>query len=414
MMNWSQLTKRTTSRPIVLVTIVEKKSKPHPMNTLCPPLNLAYRSGFYVFVAGLLLCGYVSTGCDSSGNQLISKHDSKDSTNTLTVNVMRITRELNAIETATFFGTLKPNRQSELGFGKGGRIESIFKQVGEAAIEGEKLAALDQSQLEKQKSDIEEKLLRSRQALQSVGSDRVVSQQEVQGLEAQLDAVTLELANGFIFAPFDCVVARQFVDASSEVSPRRPVLQIFENTSPLVETNLPRRIADQLTVDQILWVSIGEQAVQAQVKTRSPIETSVGSQAISLQITTDLTQNSWAVGQSVKIRFFVSTKNSGYWLPISALSREPSGLWSAFLIADGTDEQVAGLDDEVSKGNGTTVVRKMLEIVQLEDDWALAQGALEDGQRVIVNGTHRVVPGQRVKTTDITAQFYKPGSGASE
>ena len=57
---------------------------------------------------------------------------------------------------------------------------------------------------------------------------------------------------------------------------------------------------------------------------------------------------------------------------------------------------------------------KVWEIVQLEDDWALTQGPLKEGERVIVNGSHRVVPGQKVTTTDITDQFEKPGLGASE
>ena len=167
-------------------------------------------------------------------------------------------------------------------------------------------------------------------------------------------------------------------------------------------------------VDQLLWVSVGEQVVQAQVRTRSPIETSIGSQTVSLQITTDLAQNSWGVGQLVEIRFTLPTKNSGYWLPISALNREPNGLWSALFIADGTDEGDTDLSESVSNRAGATVVRKLLEIIQLENGWALAEGPLNEGEQVIVNGTHRVVPGQGVATTDITDQLKKPGSGASE
>ena len=362
----------------------------------------------FLAVAGFL------TGCEFPADQLISKRASKELSNPLTVNVMRITRESAAVETAMFFGNLKPNRQNALVFGKGGRIKSILKQVGEQAIAGDKLAELEQSQLVNQQTEIEQRILQARQALQPDAANRTAILEEIQRLEAQLEAINSEISNGFILAPFDCVVAQKFVDQGGLISPQAPVLQIFENKSPTVETNLPRRIADQFAVDQLLWVSIGEQVVQAQVKTRSPIETSIGSQTVSLQITTDLAQNSWGVGQLVEIRFTLPTENSGYWLPISALNREPNGLWSALLIAERPDQGGSGLSESVSNNDDTTVVRKLLEIIQLENGWALADGPLDEGERVVVNGTHRIVPGQSVATTDITDQLRKPGSGASE
>ncbi len=54
------------------------------------------------------------------------------------------------------------------------------------------------------------------------------------------------------------------------------------------------------------------------------------------------------------------------------------------------------------------VARRILEIVQLEDDQALVQGSLDVGELVIVNGTHRIVPGQQVTTINVSNEFKAP------
>ena len=128
---------------------------------------------------------------------------------------------------------------------------------------------------------------------------------------------------------------------------------------------------------------------------------------VSFQVADPIPADNWSFGQSVKIRFLTSTGVSGYWIPVSALSRESSGLWSV-LVAD------KDMASDSENGSELKVQRKLLELVQLEDEWALAQGTLAEDELVIVNGAHRVVPGQKVLATDVSAQFVKPNIGASE
>ena len=42
---------------------------------------------------------------------------------------------------------------------------------------------------------------------------------------------------------------------------------------------------------------------------------------------------------------------------------------------------------------------RTLEVIQLHDDLALVQGALNRGDQVIVNGLNRIVPGQKILAT---------------
>jgi multidrug efflux pump subunit AcrA (membrane-fusion protein) len=354
----------------------------------------------------------VISGCNrENGSDLwASKIQAVSNASALTVNVLQVRRAEQVIETVVFFGTVKPNRQSQLGFERGGTIKNVFHEVGDQVKAGEKLAELEQEPLEIQKRDIEQALLVANQRLNSTDRGQVESaQQEIQVVERQLQGVKAELANGQIVAPFDSIVSERSFGPGELAGPRTPVFQVIETSQVLVETVLPRIIAESLQVDQSVWIDVGDLTVQAQFKFRSPVEFPVGSKIVTLKVTGQLKAESWSYGQIVKIRFFVPTENSGFWLPFSALSRESNGLWSALVVSKNVGASGG------SPGNDEpTVSRKMLELVQLENEWGLARGALVDGEFVIVDGLHRIVPGQRVMTNDVSDQYPLPGAGVQQ
>ena len=357
---------------------------------------------------GFALIVSLAFGCNSANDKSQSELKTQSHDNVLDVNVMRLTREATTIETSVFFGTLVPNRQSRLGFGRGGLIKNAFKRVGDQVSQGERLAELQQEQLDLRKRDLEQAIKDSRQSTppnQAEGSS-------TQELEAQLQKLDLELAKGVIVAPYDCIVADISAEVGDLVSQQTPVLQVVENAQPNVEANLPVKIVDRLQVGQMIWLGFGEQTAQAQLETKSPFESSAASKKIALKITTALESGAWSYGQSVEIRFLLPSDNTGFWLPWSALSRENNGLWSTLAVSPKTNLEQTDSKDVNSDDSTATVSRKMLELVQLEDEWALVTGSLQEGEFVIVNGLHRIVPGQRVKTIDITSQFSKPDAGA--
>ena len=273
----------------------------------------------------------------------------------LNVNVVRVAKVEEAEKISVFFGTLKPNRQSQLRFSNPGRVEQFFKKVGEVVQAGEQIASLE------------------------------------------LDA-------GGIAAPYDCIIASQNVVAGDSVSPQSLALTVFEKQPVLVQVNLPLEIT-QNPPDPI-WVIVGKDSAKSRLKTVSPLESTAGSRTVTLEIDDSIVSTDWSFGQTVKIRFRLPTEKSGYWIPLSALSRESTGLWSVLVVA----EAEAQNENADSAGKKNTVQRRIVELIQLEDNRALTQGALADGDMVILNGSHRVVPGQLVSPTEIA----KPSTGAGE
>ena len=60
------------------------------------------------------------------------------------------------------------------------------------------------------------------------------------------------------------------------------------------------------------------------------------------------------------------------------------GLWAVY-VADAADGETAVLE------------RRELEVLHQEADRVFVRGTLADGERVVVGGRHRLVPGQRVR-----------------
>jgi multidrug efflux pump subunit AcrA (membrane-fusion protein) len=349
------------------------------------------------------------SGCDLANNLTpINKTLADAAPKVLKANVFKIEFEEDVVETAVFFGKLTPNRQSRLAFARGGRVKSVFKQVGDKVTAGEKLAELEQTQLETQKRDLEQALANAQPSTPTEGPPP--NQQQIEQLQASLQEIESQLSNGTIVAPYDCLISEKNIDIGSAVSVQLPAFQVVENANPVVETNLTGMIANGLEIGQSVWIIIANETAQARVKSKSPNETPAGTRTVLLQVSSQLESIPWSFGQTVEIRFFVPTDNSGYWVPLTALNREATGLWSIFVA-----EPNADADTATAESLETRAARKMVELVQLEDDWALVRGALSDNQAVIVNGSHRIVPGQTVEPNDITDDYTRPDAlGADE
>jgi hypothetical protein len=56
-----------------------------------------------------------------------------------------------------------------------------------------------------------------------------------------------------------------------------------------------------------------------------------------------------------------------------------------------------------SQGQGWQVQQQTVEILHQNSDRAFVRGTLQANQRLVANGTHRLVPGQQVRPVTATA-----------
>ena len=98
--------------------------------------------------------------------------------------------------------------------------------------------------------------------------------------------------------------------------------------------------------------------------------------------------SSWEgiAGQIVNLVVPVSQSANGMWVPISALSGGIRGMWTVY-VAQGNNE--------------LSVVPRIVEVIYSDEQRAFISGALQNGDQLILEGTQRVVPGQRVRIVEL-------------
>ena len=76
------------------------------------------------------------------------------------------------------------------------------------------------------------------------------------------------------------------------------------------------------------------------------------------------------------------------------MQKRTGGLWSTMVLEAGSGRTIAG--------------QRAIEVIYVENDTAYVTGALKDGDLVIADGTHRIVPGQSVTPAVSTEPLSAP------
>ncbi|NEQ11988.1 MAG: hypothetical protein F6K37_40860, partial [Moorea sp. SIO4E2] len=70
-------------------------------------------------------------------------------------------------------------------------------------------------------------------------------------------------------------------------------------------------------------------------------------------------------------------------------------LWSCYVLGELAESDLSGATHVFS------VKRRDVEILQTQSNRILVRGTLQPGDQVIVGGTHRLVPGQQVRSKTV-------------
>ena len=350
------------------------------------------------------------SGCSPLQDDFAPPVERSDTGGVLNVNVVRAQIVERIFRDYACFGTLTPRRSSSLGFTRGGRVVEVLFDVGARVSAGQKIASLEQVQLDSQAAQLGQQITRAKadlsnleRAVRSQANQRRIAQaqQTIATLETQLDAVELEVANGIIAAPYDGIISERHVNVGDSVPVGRPAFKIVDDRRPIVELHLATNIAAQVNPGQAARVVKGGRALDAQVSAKSPeLDTVSRTQAVTLTIVGEAVEPRWTLGDAVEVYFSLPSDTTGFWLPTSALQGESNGLWSVFAVVRDGDRQL--------------VQRRTLEVLHLKGDFAVLRGSLNAGDLVIVDGLNRVVPGQEVVSQDVTVRGTGIGPGGRE
>lgn len=212
-------------------------------------------------------------------------------------------------------------------------------------------------------------------------SEQVAAQRaRVAELEARIAEIELDISKSRMIAPFDGRVARRIVDEGAVLAPGAAVMELVETGVLEARIGLP-------AFEDVGWSPGG--AVQLDVDGRSVpgrfrgYETDLDRATRSRVAIIDVEEAAGLFpGRIVRVKRSRRVGESGFWLPRTALVKSIRGLWACLVAVD--------------EGGETVVRRRALEILHDTENVVFVRGTLEPGERVVRDGSHRIVDGQVV------------------
>lgn len=236
-----------------------------------------------------------------------------------------------------------------------------------------------QAQLDRARSNLEELQNGTRQ-------EQLQAQQAaVQQLEAAIADVDVTIRKSTLRSPFAGVVAARQVDEGTVVGSGQSVVRLMEDAAPEARIGIPTTTASQLQVGDTQTVMLNNESLLATVTAVLPeVDPDTRTQVVVFQLDRGVITRI-NPGQTVRVAIAETVPAEGIWLPISALTQDIRGLWSAYAVVptEGADSYA--------------LQPQSVEILHQESDRALVRGTLQAGDRVVANGVHRLVPGQQVQ-----------------
>jgi len=319
---------------------------------------------------------------------------------------------------ARYAGRIVSRRTSNLGFERGGLLARVTVDEGARVAAGDVMAVLDtrsvEAQLAQARAAETAAEARLRLADVTVGrQEQLVERQTVskqrydesrferQAVAAELEAAranvsTLEtaLALASIEAPYDGHVVARMADEGTVVAPGQPIFRLRETGALEAHIGIPPSALDGLAVGETYQIEVrGESypAILAELIAEVDMET----QTVAGIFRVDAPPGRVRSGELARLELDRKVAAPGFWVPLEALTEGRRGLWSLYALAPASDGGAA----PAGAGDGL-LERRAVQLLHAEGERAYVRGTVVDGEAFVASGTHRLVPGQRVRVAD--------------
>lgn len=228
----------------------------------------------------------------------------------------------------------------------------------------------------------------------------------IQQLDARLADLDVNLAKSTLIAPFSGTVAEHKVDTGTVVGAGQSVIRLVENTAPEARVGVPADDIRKLNLGEERTVSINGEKFTGTITSILPeVNAQTRTQTVVLALE-NRAASRVSPGQTVRLELTEQIASEGIWLPSEALTQGIRGLWTAYTVVP--EAAVASDEAASNEADGETsyvVQTKSVEIVHQEGDRVLVTGTLQPEDVVVASGSHRLVPGQRVRPTASSQVF---------
>lgn len=321
----------------------------------------------------------------------------------------------------TYTAVIKAGRSSNLGFDRGGRIASLYVDLGDKVKKGQLLAKLDTRSLESQLNAAEAEARRaaaqlkltelsierqqdlfdkghvSAARLDQVTAEADSAKAQIAAAEARADQIRVEIDLMSLRAPFAGQIETRLVDEGAIAAPGISIFSLNETAALEAEMGLPERIARELQTGKTYEFTHDGKSLKGLVKSQSG--------QIDLRTRTINTLFEFSnegllrPGSIVKLRIATPLGARGAWVALDSLVSAKRGLWALYVVEtceNKTDPKMIIEGGAVPEQFDCVGMREV-EVLHLTESLAFIRGSAETGDDYIVSGVHALVPGMAVQ-----------------
>lgn len=239
---------------------------------------------------------------------------------------------------------------------------------------------------------LEERLQAARSQLEELETgtrpEQIAAQQAtVQQLAASIEDLDIAIEKGTLYAPYAGTIAARRLDEGAIVQPGQAVVRLVESAQTEVEVGLPVAVVTDLAVGQPQSITVNDVEYDATIAAILPeIDPTTRTQTVVLALTA-LENATLPPEQLVELDIAQASSLDGFWLPMTALVQGDRGLWAVYALRSADAGEVDTFQIE----------RRQVELLHAEAERAFVRGVINAGDRIVADGTQRLVPGQTVQ-----------------
>jgi RND family efflux transporter MFP subunit len=207
----------------------------------------------------------------------------------------------------------------------------------------------------------------------------------IKQLDSRLASIELDLEKTVLKAPFSGKIQERYLDQGTAVQAGQAVVRLVQLEGVKAHIGVPTSLTSEIKIGQPQTLKIGQKSYPATIKAILP-ELDSASRTVTVVFQLEgAGSRDVTTGQIVTWQWQQNIDTSGYWLPNTALVKGIRGLWSVYVLGDGNEAQ------------GFVVERRDVEVLYTDGERVLVRGTLDGTEKVITNGTNRIISGQKVK-----------------